>query len=229
MDLVNCIICDYSGRSRYMRPHYLECHNDAYRANSLYDRDYRAPAPGLPRCDVCEIYIGHDMDRSHLQCLPHLQRFKSNPAAFHADDGVRGDGNAGGGGGGRGGGGDDDYIGHYSDHSGDDCSGEGGGVGGDRSDGTDDSYHGGGNGGASAGIGGDEARLIRDWLPRRDLLPYNKHHLIGEVFMSTAAIDKDDDIDLIRNQDWGKYRRVRIVDINTRQDGVEVHFMFFLL
>jgi hypothetical protein len=41
--------------------------------------------------------------------------------------------------------------------------------------------------------------------------------------LTTAGIDDDNDIDIVRNQDWNNFRRVRIVDIITAQeDGVEV-------
>ena len=37
-------------------------HEEAYRANvGVYDRDFINPGSGLPRCEVCDIFIGNDM------------------------------------------------------------------------------------------------------------------------------------------------------------------------
>ena len=58
-------------------------HEEAYRANvGVYDRDFRNPGSGLPRCEVCDIFIGNDMSDVHAVLPEHMKRLSAQQGIF---------------------------------------------------------------------------------------------------------------------------------------------------
>lgn len=97
---------------------------------------------------------------------------------------------------------------------------------------------GGGGGGPDVGLGlgvgiGPRVAAVGtsldpyDWF-RSDRLSFDSHEWVGEVLLTAAAcMDRNRVIDLERNLDWTMYNRLRIVEVITDHDGVEVIIVYF--
>jgi len=61
----------------------MSVHEAAFRANvGECDRDFIQPEHGLPRCDICDIYIGYDMSNVHEIHPEHLIRLAAQQGYF---------------------------------------------------------------------------------------------------------------------------------------------------
>ncbi len=75
-----CPICGIS-RARYREyaRHQRDEHSDCWRANlSMGDKEYRAASSALPRCELCNIYIGSKPDVSHIHSRTELHLFRTS-------------------------------------------------------------------------------------------------------------------------------------------------------
>ena len=46
------------------------------------ERDFRKPGSGLPRCVVCDIFIGNDMSDVHAVLPEHMKRLSAQQVFF---------------------------------------------------------------------------------------------------------------------------------------------------
>lgn len=208
LDMFRCPICsDFTAISNdNLSRHSRQYHEAAFLANfGLGHSKYERPDSSLPRCDVCNIYIGKNMSYSHSTNPFHLTnlesaRIQEEEARCAADAEGTGDDAQ-----------DQCQSGYDSDEGG--ASQEDSGLG--------------RRGESLLGVGGVGAGAAEscgsDWMSRGDNLQFVSHPWIGEVLLSAIKLDRVVHIDKDRNLNWKFYNRLRIVDVKV-VDGVEVCF-----